>query len=215
MALTAEVTDLVKQKHLEQRGEIVEWADALEITNNETFELAAERLTGIKALQKAIMEDFEPSRKSLDKAKKDLLAQRNAHLEPLAEAERAIKAKIGGWQRLEHERQERERRAAMEKARKDEEERRQHLALVLESQGADEAANAVIDAPVVVAAPPPPVAPKATGISTRKAWKFRITDQAAIPRDYMMPDEKAIGQVVRAMRERTNIPGVEVYSEDV
>jgi hypothetical protein len=66
-------------------------------------------------------------------------------------------------------------------------------------------------APVVVI---PKTIPKQEGISTRKTWKFRIVDTAKIPREYMTVDEVKIGQIVRAMKELSNIPGVEVYAED-
>lgn len=57
--------------------------------------------------------------------------------------------------------------------------------------------------------------PKVAGVSSRQVWKFEIVDGAQIPREYMVPDEKAIGAVVRALGERANIPGVRVYAETV
>jgi hypothetical protein len=48
----------------------------------------------------------------------------------------------------------------------------------------------------------------------RKVWKYRITDVNLIPRDYMQPNETMIGQIVRAGKDTTRIPGVEVYFEE-
>lgn len=71
------------------------------------------------------------------------------------------------------------------------------------------------DRAAAVVAPVVPVdIPKAAGISSREVWKFAITDHASIPREYLIPDEKAIGGVVRALKGKTNIPGVRVFSED-
>jgi KTSC domain len=56
--------------------------------------------------------------------------------------------------------------------------------------------------------------PKIDGLSSRKNWTFRISDEAQIPREFLMPDEGAIRQVVRALKNKANIPGVEVYCED-
>lgn len=44
---------------------------------------------------------------------------------------------------------------------------------------------------------------------------FEIKDMDAIPSEYLKIDKQKIGQVVRALKGATNIPGVEVYSEDV
>jgi hypothetical protein len=71
--------------------------------------------------------------------------------------------------------------------------------------------------PVSVA---PVVLPKATpklngGPVFRPAWKFKIIDAGKIPREYMFLDEVKIGQIVRAMKGQTNIPGVTAYEERV
>lgn len=58
-------------------------------------------------------------------------------------------------------------------------------------------------------------APKIAGVSSRQVWKFEITDAALLPREYLAPDEKAIGAVVRALGERANIAGVRVYPDTV
>jgi hypothetical protein len=54
---------------------------------------------------------------------------------------------------------------------------------------------------------------KVAGTRVVKYWKFKITDVIKIPREYLIPDEKRIARVVRAMKDKTNIPGVEVWSE--
>jgi KTSC domain-containing protein len=56
--------------------------------------------------------------------------------------------------------------------------------------------------------------PKVDGVSSRKNWTFRIRDEAQIPREFLMPNEAAIRQVVRALKDKANIPGIEVYCED-
>jgi hypothetical protein len=55
--------------------------------------------------------------------------------------------------------------------------------------------------------------PKVEGVSLRKGWAFRIVDAAKIPRKYLVPDEKAIGGVVKALGQQARIPGVEVYRD--
>jgi hypothetical protein len=52
-------------------------------------------------------------------------------------------------------------------------------------------------------------------VAVRDVWKFAIVDADAIPREFMIPDEAAIGKVVRALKEKTNIPGVAVFNEQI
>ena len=49
----------------------------------------------------------------------------------------------------------------------------------------------------------------------RDEWTYEITDATLLPLEYLMPDEKRIGGVVRAMRGATAIPGVRVFARRV
>jgi hypothetical protein len=59
----------------------------------------------------------------------------------------------------------------------------------------------------------PEVAPAAmaAGTSLRTTWKFEITDEAALPHEYLMPNLLLIGKIVTATKDQTRIPGVRVY----
>ncbi len=63
----------------------------------------------------------------------------------------------------------------------------------------------------IVAIPVTPTAEKTSGISKPKTWDFEIEDENAIPREYLIVDEKAVRGVVKAMKGKTNIPGVRVF----
>ena len=54
-----------------------------------------------------------------------------------------------------------------------------------------------------------------TGERTLIQRTDEITDFALLPREYLIPDDSAIGKVVRALGNRTNIPGVRVYAETI
>ena len=54
----------------------------------------------------------------------------------------------------------------------------------------------------------------AAGIATVKTWKYRIVDAEAIPREYLMIDEKKLGAYARAMKEGAKVAGVEFYAEE-
>ncbi len=48
----------------------------------------------------------------------------------------------------------------------------------------------------------------------RRYWKARIVDANKIPREFLKPDEVAINKYVEDNKEKSVIPGVEVYFED-
>ena len=68
--------------------------------------------------------------------------------------------------------------------------------------------------PVTVA----PAVPKVAGIKGRVNWKFEIVTPALIPVTFRVPDEVAIGQMVRATKDKASAekqcPGIRVWSED-
>ena len=116
------------------------------------------------------------------------------------------------------ERQRREEEARLrEEARRKAEEEALARAVEAEAAGFGEAVDEILDAPPTPVVPVilPPVAPKVAGISMRTTWKFRVVDEAAIPREYLKIDEAKIGGVVRAMKGGTKIAGVEVFEEKV
>lgn len=75
---------------------------------------------------------------------------------------------------------------------------------------AEEKAAVHVPVPIVASAPA-----KVSGLSTREHWDFRITDPSKLPREYLIPNEAAIRSVVKGLKGQTNIPGVEVFRDDV
>lgn len=108
--------------------------------------------------------------------------------------------------------------AQAEEAKKALEEERLNTAATLDAMGHKEEAMAILEDPVIappVAAPQPTVAapPVAAGVSARKKYRAIITDPNAIPRQYLIPNDKQIQKVVDAMGLQANIPGVSVREE--
>ena len=194
---------------------VPEKAQAIIIRSNDDFIKAGEILTAIKSLRKEIDATFDPIIKKAFEAHKEAVAQKKKVDAPLVEAEGIVKPRMAAWnaeqERIRREEEERLR----EIARKEEEERRLKEAIDAEKSGNKEEAEAILETPIE---PPPVVIPKTTpkvaGVSFTKQWKFRITDPNKIPREYLTPDEVKIGGVVRALKDKANIPGVEVYTVD-
>ncbi len=123
------------------------------------------------------------------------------------------------------------REAAEAKAKAEQEERFLQEAIKREQEGDEETAELILNAatelpppevqPVaipIVAAPPvepisvAPITPKVEGLNFATTWKWEVADISKVPREYMRLDESAIGGVVRAMKDKTSIPGIRVYS---
>ena len=88
------------------------------------------------------------------------------------------------------------------------------LAKMAQDAGTPEEAVAVVEAASLAPAPGvvlPKTAPKTA--NRRMVPKFRITNEALIPRQYLKPDDVKIGGVIRSLRGAANIPGVTYYEE--
>lgn len=57
--------------------------------------------------------------------------------------------------------------------------------------------------------------PETDGIQYRKVWKFEITDESQIPREFMTPNTLLISGVVLNKKGATNIPGVRVFEDKI
>lgn len=200
---------------VERALSVPERAKEIVIQDSQSFERAGGILTAIKALRGEINEAFDPIIKKAYAAHKEAVAQKKRAEVPLVEAEKYLKPQIAKYI-AEQERIQRaeEERLRYEAAKQAEEEQLQ-AALAAEEAGDRAEAAAIIEddnplPPIILSDP----TPKLEGVSVRKLWKFRIVDVNKIPRQYMLPDEKAIGAVVRGLRDKANIPGIEVYAVD-
>lgn len=195
---------------------VVERARALTVTTQGGCERAADIIREIKSRKARWLEVIEPLVKSAAENHKRTVALRDSLAKPLDEAERMVKARVGGFL-AEHERQRREAEAAAQaEAQRQAEAEQAAEAEALEAAGQHEAAAAValapVEAPVVIAAP----IAKPAGLSTVTTWHFVVDNPLVVPREYLAVDEKKIGAVVRALKGAAKIPGVRVYStEDV
>lgn len=190
---------------LEKSGsQLTTKANRLQVLSAVDYAAAGELLLQVKALRKSIQTAFEEPKakayethKSISRLEKDLLAMPT-------EAESTIALKMMRWQKQEQEKQELQ-------ARKEAEAERKKEIKQLQRKGDTEALEELQDSPLEIAAVV--AAPRVAGLSTRSTWKFKVTDETLIPRDYLCVDEVKIGAQVRAFKQMTRIPGVEVYED--
>ncbi|MEO5360589.1 MAG: hypothetical protein H7843_09085 [Nitrospirota bacterium] len=198
----------------DQKLEIIK---SLKINGSEDYSKAGEMLIKAAALEDKIKADFAKSKKSAYATWKEIVAQENGHLDKVKKVIEIIKGKMLDWKTAEDKRIAAERLEAEKIAKKKAEEEKLQEAIALEAMGEKEEAEAVLTAPIPFT---PPAAvkqevEKVAGISVRKATKYKIINATLIPREYLMPDEKKISGVVRAMGLAAKIPGIEVYEEAV
>lgn len=194
---------------------IVARAQAVEITDAESYCSAANLLLQIKDGRKSVDKKFEKTVKAAHEAHKSVLALKNEVAAPLDKAEAILKPKLIAWKKKEEEAQKAEEARLQAEAKKRADDETLAAAAQAEKEGDKATAEAILNAPVEVA----PVVllqstPKVDGISFKKVWKFRVVNEAIVPDEYWMLNLDAIGDVVTALKDKTNIPGIEVYPED-
>jgi hypothetical protein len=130
----------------------------------------------------------------------------------LGEAEKIIKRAMISYS------DEQERLRQAEQARLDAEARKEQEKLNARAEKAEasgkveKAEDLRSQAQTVVAPIAQPAVPKVGGISQRIVWEFEIVDEQAIPREWLVPDLKAIGGAVRSTSGKVIIPGVKAIA---
>ena len=190
-------------------------AEAFAIETATGYAEGGDFLKQVRRVRTNIKDTFDPPIKAAHAAHRAMIAARDEHDKPLADAESIVKTRMGAWKAAEDGRREAQQRAAREAERKAEEERVLAQAVELEAENRPAEAERVLAAPVEVA----PVVirsavPKVAGVSTGKVWKWEIVDRELIPREYFVLDDKAIRAVVRSQKSQARIPGIRFYSEN-
>ena len=201
--------EILRQKTLT----IPEQARLIKVTDAPTYERAGEILGQIKALRREIDAGYDSIIEKANAAHKEAIAKKKEADEPLARAEAILKPQMLAFVNEQRRKAGEEERRQREEARKKAEQEQLEAAMQAEAEGDKEAAEAIIQEPVYV----PPIQvkaeiPKVSGFSIREQWTFEIVDEKKIPREYLIVDEVNIGKVVRAMKDKTSIPGIRAYN---
>ena len=198
-------------------------ARVIQVNDNATNQKATNYLKILKNFEAQIKAELRPHIEKAHSLHRGLVNQEKTLLAPIQASEQALKQTISAFlteQRriqAENQRIEREKAETAERKRREilEEQARKH-----EAAGRIEKAEERREAAEVVHVPVPIIqdhVEKQEGLCTLKNWKFKVTDEDIIPREYMSIDISAIGKVVRAIKDKGKvekmIPGISVYSE--
>jgi len=204
----------------------VQFAQELSIDSNELYEIGAEYLMALRAIEREIEATFDDPIRRAHEAHKSILAAKAKHFEPLKQAEKIIKEKMGVYQLVEEKRQREEEEKLRALALKEEEEDKARQAEALLAQGRAEEALKLLESEQEVSTLvlPPSGLPKAKGIQTREVWKFSVDDFSALlaavakgeaPMGLLQPNEETIGKMVKALGKEFRVAGIRVYTEKV
>lgn len=217
----------IAMRETETTQALCETYDNYIIDSPDAYQASAEDLKSIKAKIKELTETRFSLTRPLEESKKKIIALFKVPLDFLARAEAKVKKGITGWHQQQEEIRlaEEQRLAEMqrqeaEKLRKQAEKEAVKAEALKTEKGRAEAkakAEKLQAEAVATTAMTPTVESKVediSGISKRRDWKFEIIDASQIPREYMIPDEKYIGLIVRASKGKKEIPGVKIFYED-
>jgi uncharacterized protein with von Willebrand factor type A (vWA) domain len=209
----------VVEKELETKALTIKEVAERPVTDQASYNLATDVLKQVKGLLKEIDDTFGPIVSAAHAVHKEALAKKAKYEEPLKKMESSLRARAQVWvQEQDRIRKEAEREAERERAEKEAEERKkqQQEAEALRSTGDEKAAKQVEAVNIVVVASGAAPRIDQNGVASRDVWKYEITDVEKLPREFLIPDERKIGEFVRTFKgEAAEVlgEGVRVYSE--
>lgn len=197
------------------RPKFVTGAMVLTIKDVASYELAMKVMLEAKVRIKSVEDKLNPFKKKAYDAYKSWPTLIDELTKDYKAVERYLKKIAEEWSAAERRRIKEEEDRKREEQRQREEEERLAEAERAEKEGRHDDAEIILETPQYT---PPvilePEIPKVKGISYVTRWRYRISNKALIPKEYLVVDEKAIQKVVDALKDKCNIPGVEVYPEE-
>lgn len=191
-------------------------AEAITVHDAESMAFAETVLQDLRRRKHQWLAAVEATVKASYAAWKEAVAHRDSVKRPIEQAERILKDRIAGYvteqRRIAAAEQQRLQAEADARA---EAERKRLLKAAERIKTPDLREARIMEAetlvaPVVAVAPAVPE----SKLSTVVTWGYEITDAAAIPREYLIPDASKIGAVVRASKGTIAIPGVRAIKRE-
>lgn len=203
---------------------VVDRASKMTIRTSGDYEDASEFLKAVKSTQKRVADYFGPMKQAAHCAWKKITAKEAEAMEPLANAERSVKALMIEWRveqdRIRNAEQAKLQAEADERARKEREALEAKAAKMKTESKRDEYLEraAVVVAPIVTVESS---VPNVKGQSIRTTWKARLVSLSAltgIPEgdvrlSMVTFDQAAANKLAVATKGAMSVPGVEWYED--
>lgn len=191
-------------------------AEQLQVTTPEQMTAAESILAELRRRKKVWLEAVEITVTTAHKAWKAAVAHRDSIAGPIDAAERIVKQRIADYVFEQRRKAERERARLQAEADAQAEAERRKAMAAAEKLKTPELKEARIEQAQAIVAPVVQVAAAVpeTKLASVVTYGFEITDAAKIPTEYLIPDEKKIGAVIRATKGSIEIPGVKVVRRE-
>lgn len=229
MGVNAEVKDVLEVGTIDMRRAGVALRKArtlqevvanIKISTDECLQQATDIMNkAIKARIKELNAERLSMTRPLDEVKAKIMAKYRPAIEALESAEKLVKFKILEYtKKKEAEIAEKEAklRAQAEAEAEKERAKLEAKAEKARQKGKENMADELLMAAESIV-PMAPILdrPKANGVSVRKIWRARVTDKAALPENFKIPDMEALNKIAASTHGEMQVPGVEFYSEDI
>jgi len=193
------------------------WAKELAIHTPAEYQAAIDGLKQVKTLRQGITRFFEDSKTKAHAAWKAICGNEKQFTDRLDVVEAKAKNILTAYARVEEEKRQAEQRRlqaeADEAARRERERLEKEAAKLKTPEKREErlAQAAAVVAPVVNIAP---TTPAVKGTAMRKVWRARVVDAQAVPRAWLMVNDKALNAFAVSTKGAVPVKGVEFYVED-
>lgn len=213
-----ELTIVPAHDKLQERSDnILEWCQAIEITDDEEYQIADSKVVECKNMMKMVKFHHDPVCDATNKAHKAATGLRKKLFDPPDQASKILSIKMGNYKQQRDAEISEEQRLLDEKAKKD-----HQAACEKEAQEADANGNKEVAVALREMKDDAPITQQVTQMTLMSTTKFRkdweITNEprvADVPQEYLVVDKAAIMRVIRAKKGVIQIPGVEFKEIDV
>jgi len=215
MTTQAVVPDVPTELNAEKiESLVVQASNIVAVKSNAEYVRVAELSRALRSMKKQWVEWWDTNKcKPAYRLWKTLVADRDNGVKPMDEAIGKMDSATLAWDQEQERLRKEQERVAAEAIRKQQEADAMAAAESLAASGDAEGAERVLEA--ACEAPPPAVViprstPTVAGRSVRTQWIIEVVDVQKVPREYMVPDMVALGQVARALKANCKIPGTRV-----
>jgi len=199
---------------------LVVQANQQEVVSLESLEEANELVKVANEFIKQIKATFGPIREKAHQAHKEVIVQEKEKLAPFEKVKTIMSGKIAHYLAEEKRREQERIREEWEAEKKHLEAEQLKKAAEAAALGDDGEASMILSEKIEeknIEVKPSEKTRKTKkvlgGAHLFETWKFEVVAESQIPREYLIPDLKLIGQIVRAQKEKTKIPGIRAYAE--
>ncbi|KKL15094.1 hypothetical protein LCGC14_2509040 [marine sediment metagenome] len=210
-----EETNIVRQEALT----LSDQARSMEVTDQPSYDAAAEFLKSIKAMRKRVANFMDPLIGSIRDSLNKVLDKKKEVEAPLIQAELFLKDSLLAYAEIEKEKEREAQAKAEAEFAKREDERKLREAIEAEKAGAKpKAVERILTQPTTSPAPlVTPTLQQASGISVREVWSAEVTSlmqlvqavaQGKVPILALTANTTFLNSQARSLKGTMNIPGV-------